>query len=331
MNTKQLLHYALSAMLLVSCSTHDETVGGENSVAEPFPVQIATIETSQTLLAQLTPYYGESLALTYIYPDAAYNLSTGATNDSFTRFGIKWESNDDIGIFYWEQTGERSKPMLWKGVGSGYAVNIYAYAPYIEEVKTTNNYTEIPFSIQSDQSDTLGLLRSDLLGWTAKSYVPTSGQQKLTIQFNHILSQLTVILKQGPGSTVTEEDLNAAEVVVQNLQKHIVFSLNDFDPNLQQSVDNLTDISPLNESDGNSHRYRCVFPPQTVIAESNFIVVNIGEKSYIYQPVTDLVFNKNTAYRLTLEVGDTRLNPVAVEVESWGQPMVMTDDELELK
>ncbi len=332
MNTKHLLHYALSAMLLISCSTHDDTAGAGSSVAEPFPVQIATIETSQTQTAELTPYYGESLALTYIYPNSAYNMETGVSSDQFVRFGIKWESNDDIGIFYWEQTGERSKPMLWKGVGSSYAVNIYAYAPFIEpKTGTSLKYTELPFSIQADQSDTLGLMRSDLLGWSSQNYVPTSGQQKLTIQFRHLLSQLTVILKTGPGSTVTEEDLASAEVMVQNVQKNIVFSLYNFEPQLQQSVDDLTDINPLNESKDDNHHFRCVFPPQTIIAESNFIVVKIGDKSYTYQPVADLTFQKDTAYRLTLEVGDTRLNPVAVEVEPWGQPMVMTDDELELK
>ena len=74
-----------------------------------------------------------------------------------------------------------------------------------------------------------------------------------------------------------------------------------------------------------------MLPEQTISANTLFVTVRVGGKTYNYQPVSDLHFEKDTAYRLTLEVGDTRLVPKSVDVIPWGAPVLMTEDELELK
>ena len=314
------------AVALTACTTHDEAV---QEAIDPHPVQIAAPVT-RAVAPGATYYEGTSLALTYIYPSAPYDIATGTSSEKFTRFGVKWgpvegTSNPPE----WEQTGDTSNPMLWKSLEA--RVNMYAYAPFIEAAPgTTLNYRNIPFSIQRDQSTEAKVTANDLVGWQTQNYYPTPGQEKITIEFSHMLSELTVTLISGPGNILTAEELANAEVTVQGLLSSVTFSIEDFVAHTVEDYDvsNLTDIVPCQ---GESGSYRCVFPPQAIAANTQFIVVRAGGNNYTYQPVGALVFEPDTAYRLTLEVGDTRLNPVSIVATPWGSPHVMTEDELELK
>ena len=316
----------MMAVALTACTTHDEAVQEDTN---PRPVKIAA-QVTRAVTPGATYYQGPSLALTYIYPAFPYNMTTGTSSEKFTRFGVKWGPVDITGNPpEWEQTGETNKPMLWKSLED--RVNMYAYAPFIEPApETTLNYTAIPFTIGSDQSSEEKVTASDLVGWQLLNYFPTAGQEKITIEFGHLLSELTITLINGPGNSLTAEQLANAQVTVQNMQNTVTFSMEDFVAHTVESnaIENLTDITPCKTESGS---YRCVFPPQTVIANAQFIVVNAGGNTYTYQPVGNLIFEHDTAYRLTLEVGNTRLTPVSVVATPWGAPHVMTEDELELK
>jgi hypothetical protein len=315
----------MAMMMTAACSQEDGT-RDDNGYR---PVEIESAAVTRALQPGVTPYYGSSLALTYIYPGSPFNMVAGTSSDKFTRFGVEWQKQTNGNVTRWVQTGETASTMLWKSLED--RVNMYAYAPFIEPPTEGMNYTAIPFSIQVDQSDSTKLALSDLVAWQELNYYPTAGQDKISVIFRHLLSGLTVTLTSGPGGSPTKEELKDAEVTIQNVTKGVTFSLQDMIPHTTEGngTENLTEIIPCKGSE--ERTWHCVFPEQTISANTLFVTIRVGNKTYNYQPVSDLHFEKDTAYRLTLEIGDTRLVPKSVDVVPWGAPVLMTDDELELK
>lgn len=172
---------------------------------------------------------------------------------------------------------------------SGNGVNIYAYAPWADGVDLNKDYE---FSIQTDQSDDKNYLASDLL-WGQPMKLKTDGsgdyesanpvartKEDVNITFKHLLSKVTVTLKQGAG--IKDLDLTNAKVELLNVLP--TTKLNPSEGAISGAQGDKTDITVMDK--GTNLSGSAVVVPQTLNQEvegkRRFIKVTLSTGGVLY-------------------------------------------------
>lgn len=124
---------------------------------------------------------GDCIGLFVASADDSLQIAGNVVNNELFSFGRdgEWTPSNDV--------------FLMPG-----SYNIFAYYPYQRQIKSV---TDLPFSVKTDQQSSLGrrsgFAESDFLFASRRGIAATSGSVQL--QFQHILSKLSVRLVKGDG------------------------------------------------------------------------------------------------------------------------------------
>lgn len=160
-----------AALTLSSCS-NDET---QEEVVNEREIRIEAVYPSLQTRANCTGFDSGDEIGVFVVPEGAILQPFGNTvnNGCYTYDGSKWTPSRK---FYWNE-GKN---------------NVYAYYPYVAEVKDTEAFT---FKVSSNQSTTMGYSESDFL-W-AKAEGQQASASPVSLKFSHVLSRALVEIVKG--------------------------------------------------------------------------------------------------------------------------------------
>ena len=161
------------------------------------------------------------------------------------------------------------------------------------------------FSVESDQREAAKYKRSDLMIATDTLPTPTSAMQ--TLQFQHLMSKITVQVVRGTGSG----DISNSQVTLYNIKRKI---------GLLGSLGTLGELDPETSSvivtDDCSSPKSCIIPPQD-IDPCRFFRIKLGSKDIIYYYNTQtLNFLAGHEYKFVITVNQNSVN-VTYTVGAW--------------
>ena len=252
------------------------------------------IDALNTRAAQ-TPYEGVNLSLSVDY----------GAGDGNTKTNVEWAKNTD-----WST----ATTMLWKDAET--PAKIYAYAPYVAEQA---DLTAIKFSATADQS--VGLLSSDLVGYTNEAFVPGSSlttKNAVDIDFKHKMTQLNIAIAiadefEGQSVTVTGVAVKGQTAVTYNAMSGVA-----------TSTGNAVEVLASKGADNN---YTVIISPQTVVAGSKLVSINMSNgETYNYPtPVSGHTFAQGTANSIKLRIGKDKITlSDEIVVNNWTAGDVIT-------
>ena len=177
-------------------------------------------------------------------------------------------------------------------------LSVWAYYPYATNVE---NLAEYPFAVAADQSTAEKFYNSDFITAQATDLAPRAEAVNLT--FNHSLSKIAIILKNGTG--ITSEELASAEKSL-SIDGVIVDGAIDLADGTATTGSTEATITPY-AFDGLNYA-AIVYPQQSEIT----FRIELGDDVYIYS--TEVDYAAGTQYKYTFTI-DTR-NPQGMTLAS---------------
>lgn len=268
------------------------------------------------------------------------------TTDNLTKFDLLVEDDKSPAskytysntVFKRGESGWASdKTLLWSK--SDAMVLVYAIAPSVglESLVSVDdiNYGQsgVALEVQAEQSNDDN--SSDYLGW-ASGLKPVSellGEDgKLSFAFTHLLARLTVTFKLGTEfnvSGVPAQDIISDVVISGTARDFKIRGTTGYTSFTVESGTAASDIKPYNvawnpaaDKTGNcTSVYEGIIVPQTV-ASGNFKVsfkLSGEPLAYAWTSETEMTFNGNTAYRLTIKVGKDAVHTGTFSAGSWNE------------
>ena len=208
-----------------------------------------------------------------------------ADNAKFTYNDGNWESENTI---YWKDKST--------------ATDFYAYYPY----STSVNISAQPFAVKADQSSEANFWASDFLWGKNTNVAPTSGA--VAIQTKHSLSRMVVNIK--PGSGFTTSAWNAATKSVKICSAKTSANIN-LSTGVATATGDAGEIIPWKTS---ATSFKAMMVPQTVAADSKFIVINVDGTDYVYR--TGFTFKANTQHTFSVTI-NKGAGKVSVAIAEW--------------
>lgn len=208
-----------------------------------------------------------------------------ADNAKFTYNDGNWESENTI---YWKDKST--------------ATDFYAYYPYSASV----NISAQPFAVKADQSSEANFWASDFLWGKNTNVAPTSGA--VAIQTKHSLSRMVVNIK--PGSGFTTSAWNAATKSVKICSAKTSANIN-LSTGVATATGDAGEIIPWKTS---ATSFKAMMVPQTVAADSKFIVINVDGTDYVYR--TGFTFKANTQHTFSVTI-NKGAGKVSVAIAEW--------------
>ena len=266
------------------------------------------------------------------------------TTDNLTKFDLLVEDSQSPASKYTysntvfkkgEDGWTPSKMLLWSK--SDATVLVYAIAPSVglESLVSVDdiNYGQngVALEVQAEQSKEDN--SSDYLGW-ASGQKPVSellGKDgKLSFAFTHLLSRFTVTFKLGTEfnvSGVPTQDIISDVVISGTVRDFRLRGVTGYTSFIVEPGTAASDIKPYNvawnpaaDKTGNcTSVYEGIIVPQTVAAGDFKVSFKLsGEPlAYAWTSETEMTFNGNTAYRLTIKVGKDAVHTGTFSAGSW--------------
>ena len=299
---RYILVMSMIAALVSACSGDTESGEIKGNYPKDNVVRINTLLSAPLTKAGEQVFQGNTLGLFLDY-------DTEENNDSYTKNNVLWTNNNGM----WAS----SVLMLWKNSTS--PVNIYAYAPHIDNVTSPKSVT---WSIPSDQ--TFGIASADLVWFAKKAFVPIyglDGMESVQIIFKHALVKLNVNLVKG--NEYTDND-KIASVVLKRTAGAVVCDLTE--------SGGITIPADSYEQDITMHQltdtsYEAVFYPfkgQQPNEEMLVVTMKSGAVYSYMVPSSGLDFQKGCAYTMTLKIGKDK---ISVAPPTTLNPWIITDAE----
>ena len=186
-----------------------------------------------------------------------------------------------------------SRAMIWPQTGSA---SIYAYAPYAEGW-TYNEAHE--FTVKTDQSTGANYLASDLLyGVPAKNPVKET-TEAIPVKFVHKLAKLTVTITKASGASIT---LKGGTLSVLNTKIGTTFTPNTGAITAASGTATVIKAGTLNSETPSA--LSVIVVPQQLAANTRFLMVEAGGKTYVAKLPAATTFEGGKAYELTATVGE---------------------------
>lgn len=214
---------------------------------------------------------------------------------------------------------------------SGKDVNIYAYYPSGTVTSIDADAEQVEFTVVADQSSDANYKVSDLMYGTASNPVKRI-KDDVNITFKHLLSKVTVTLKQGAG--IKDLDLTNAKVELLN-----VLPTTKLDPSagtISGAQGDKTDITVMDK--GANLSGSAVVVPQTLNQEvegkRRFIKVTLNTGGVLYsqnltdannEPIGDIVMKDGNEYKYEITVNLTSLD-IKSSINPWGTGGSYTGD-----
>ncbi len=187
-------------------------------------------------------------------------------------------------------------------------LSVWAYYPYATNVE---NLAEYPFAVATDQKDEADYYNSDFITAQAANLAPQAEAVNLT--FNHSLSKIAVILKNGTG--ITSEELASAEKSL-SIDGVIVDGAIDLADGTATTGTTEATITPY-AFDGLNYA-AIVYPQQSEIT----FRIELGDDVYIYSTEVDYVAGTQYKYTFTIDTRNPQgMTLASTTISDW------TDDE----
>lgn len=219
---------------------------------------------------------------------------------------------------------------------SGKDVNIYAYYPSGTVTSIDANAAPVEFTVKENQSSDTDYKASDLL-WGQPMKLKTDGsgdyesanpvartKEDVNITFKHLLSKVTVTLKQGAG--IKDLDLTNAKVELLNVLP--TTKLNPSAGTISGAQGDKTDITVMDK--GTNLSGSAVVVPQTLNQEvegkRRFIKVTLETGGVLYsqnltdadnEPIGDIEMTAGNEYKYEITVNLTSLD-IKSSINPWG-------------
>lgn len=193
--------------------------------------------------------------------------------------------------------------------GSGKGVNIYAYYPSKAVSSIAEGATE-DFTIQSDQSTDENYKLSDLMRGAANNPVERT-RDAVPLAFSHLLTKVTVNLKQGNG----QPDLEGAVVKLKGVLP--TTTLTTSTGNISEAKGTATDITVMKAS-ANDDRGSAVIIPQTLSGE--FFEVTLKDGGVLRAKINfqeTITFMSGKEYKYEITVNLTTLAVFSSAINDW--------------
>lgn len=248
-----------------------------------------------------------------------YVVKHNASNDHKLSVHGNYVDNQQFINEYSASLGNILKPEAGKEVYlvEGETYDIYSYYPYLTNLTTIS---EIPFSVQVNQSNETDLLGSDFL-WAKTANVKYK-IAPVQMQYKHLFSQLIVLLVAGEGYTDQEITGLLTGVTFNNV-------LTDAKINISEGKavagTQLNTVTPHRESAG-LNSFRAILVPQIVTDARPLVNIEIGGKKY---PVSlNLDFKPGKSYRMNVNVSREYAQTVITlnGVVSWDTETIPDED-----
>ena len=292
---KKYLIFAAAALTLAACSNDDENLNGG-------PVELRL--------------------------SSSLEVQTRAGNDIQ---GAQFDADEDIDVFIHEDvaagetaTSQYDQPLLYTTMdangnmstnnqqyfpSSGKGVNIYAYYPS-KAVSSIAEGAMEDFTIQSDQSTDENYKLSDLMRGAANNPVERT-RDAVPLTFSHLLTKVTVNLKQGNG----QPDLEGAVVKLKGVLP--TTTLITSTGNISEAKGTATDITVMKAS-ANDDWGSAVIIPQTLSGE--FFEVTLKDGGVLRANINfqeTITFMSRKEYKYEITVNLTTLAVFSSAINDW--------------
>lgn len=253
---------------------------------------------------------------TLIEGDAKIEVSTSGISGEGTATGTSFVKDSRLGMYFY--TGNAAMTdgsnVLYTAGDNGSlssnttlyyptsnTVNIYAYAPYAETIANPELYS---FNVSGDQRVAANVTASDLL--VAKAEGLKNGGPAASLSFRHIMTQVVINLKKGNG--ITEGELSAANVSVENVMRNAQINLKT---GVCGQLSDKNNISPAQ----NGNVYTAILLPQTLSASETFLKIGVGGMVWVYK--TDLELKAGSRYTLNVSVSNSGISVGTPVITDW--------------
>ena len=259
---------------------------------------------------------------------SSLEVQTRAGNDIQ---GAQFDADEDIDVFIHEDvaagetaTSQYDQPLLYTTMdangnmstnnrqyfpGSGKGVNIYAYYPS-KAVSSIAEGAMEDFTIQSDQSTDENYKLSDLMRGAANNPVERT-RDAVPLTFSHLLTKVTVNLKQGNG----QPDLEGAVVKLKGVLP--TTTLTTSTGNISEAKGTATDITVMKAS-ANDDWGSAVIIPQTLSGE--FFEVTLKDGGVLRAKINfqeTITFMSGKEYKYEITVNLTTLAVFSSAINDW--------------
>ena len=264
----------------------------------------------------------------------ATNNLQGASLDPSTEIGVYVLKSDGVADYGYlnhyctnQQTMSgvdsliQSTQMYFPLTTGSVDIDIRAYAPY----ENTYGFLDIyNFSVLTDQSTSVGYLKSDLMYGlpTAGNPVhhtfthdPEQKKQNVPLTFNHLLSKITLTLE--PPSTLTADGLVGARVKLKQVGTQVKFTIAD------GSLGEVTvpaDVLIGEISSATDLTVSGLIPPQTIVSGSAFFEVTLANGDvyeYAIPSTTTLTLGGGRNYHFKMKLKSANKTEVTMTIVDW--------------
>jgi hypothetical protein len=199
-------------------------------------------------------------------------------------------------------------------------VDVRAYAPYDGRFGRIQTYD---VDIQTDQSTSVGYLKSDLLYGvpTAGNPVhhvithdPTKKTHNVKLTFHHLMSKVTITLQ--PVAPLKANALVGAQVKLKQVGTRVPFNLVDGTLGTASTPD---DVLIGNVAAATDNTVSGLIPPQTIAGGDDFIVVTLADGQvykYAIPEASSLTLNGGRNYQFNMKFGANQMT-VTMTVADW--------------
>lgn len=228
--------------------------------------------------------------------------------------------------------------MLWQN--STTAVDILAYAPYLETTEDANGKvkvfgkTDYAFSVKEDQSGAEEY-SSDLIVYKQTGFKPKldlNTNQAVNVAFTHLLSQLNLTIElrdqfnQDEKKPVTEATVTDVKVNGTIISSKVDFSASPISVQVDDTQE-ATAITPETTefkaagktTDHAAFNYSAIVIPQTVTAGNFSISFKVDGTDYIWTSTSDVNFVSGMKHQLSLLVGKDVVQVKGITATPWGK------------
>lgn len=204
---------------------------------------------------------------------------------------VNWIVNQDGTL-----TNQGSTP-YW-GTGN---IEITAYHPYNQDWSGTTH----TFSVNTDQSNDLNYLNSDLL-WVKTTACKST--DPIALQFVHKLAKITIGIQHEDQTT----DITSATISICGTKTTATFNL---------STGEITNPNnpTIDIKAAQSVSAAAIIIPQTVAAGTKFIKIEFGKKTFYYTLIADKTFESGKSYDFTLTLKEKEAKAILISHNSGGK------------
>lgn len=307
---RQSLAVAALVSAFVGCSKTESGLGG-------FPEDGTIRVTTEVGTMTRGSYTTENLT--------DFDLAVAGMNARYSYDNTRFTRNAD-------GTWSPVSQMLWESANA--YVDIFAFAPSNLSVSfRPGAQTPVIVSVQEEQTEADN--SSDVLYWGKTGFLPKNDlvDGKIAIEFRHVMSKLNLTVRMGTelnnGGVPTVNPISDVKISGTSLSAQCGWG-NRYSYDelfLYPDVGSVKDITPYQTkwtpgADVNTNcsaEYECILVPQTVEANTFSVSFKSGEKAYSWTLPSRLVFEKNTVYTLTLQVGKDIVIAGEITATPWDQ------------